>query len=60
MRDLGVLVQISMSHYDSHRAIMLAKNLVFHVQTKHIALKYHFIQDVLEDKHMDLVKVHTM
>ena len=27
--------------------------------TKHIDVKYHFIWDVLEDKHMELVKVHT-
>ena len=38
---------------------MLAKNLVFHAKTKHIDVKYHFIWDVLEDKHMELVKVHT-
>ena len=39
---------------------MFAKNLLFHEKTKHIAIKYHFIQDVLEDKHMELVKVHTI
>ena len=38
---------------------MLAQNLVFHAKTKHIDVKYHFIRDVLEDKHMELVKVHT-
>ena len=26
---------------------------------KHIDVKYHFIRDMLEDKHMKLVKVHT-
>ena len=46
-------------HCNSHSAIMLAKNLVFHAKTKHIAVKYHFIRDVLEDKQMELVKVHT-
>ena len=38
---------------------MLAKNLVFHAKTKHIDVKYHFIWDVLENKHMELVKVCT-
>ena len=38
---------------------MLAKNPMFHAKTKHIVVKYHFIQDVLEDKKMELVKVHT-
>ena len=32
---------------------------MFHAKTKHIHVKYHFIRDVLEDKHMELVKVHT-
>ena len=48
-----------MLHYDSQSAIMLAKNPVFHAKTKHIAVKYHFIRDVLEDKQMELMKVHT-
>ena len=38
---------------------MLEKNLVFHAKTKHIDVKYHFIKDMLEDKLMKLVKVHT-
>ena len=32
---------------------------MFHAKTKHIFVKYHFIRDVLEDKLMELVKVHT-
>ena len=38
---------------------MLAKNPLFHANTKHIDVKYHFIRDVLEDKHMELLRVHT-
>ena len=38
---------------------MLAKNPVFHAKTKHIDVKYHFIRAVLEDKLIQLVKVHT-
>ena len=52
------MVKMPTLHYDSQSAIMLAKNLVFHAKTKHIAMKYHFIWDVLEDKLMELVKVH--
>ena len=59
MGDLGILVEVPTLHCDSQSAIMLAKNLVFHTKTKHIDVKYHFIWDVLEDKHMELVKVHT-
>ena len=38
---------------------MLAKNLMFHAKTKHIEVKFHFIRDMLEDKRLHLVKVHT-
>ena len=58
--DLGIRVEKPMLHCDSQSAIMLAKNPVFHAKTKHIAVKYHFIWDVLEDKKMELVKVHTI
>ena len=57
--DLGISVEVPTLHCDSQSAIMLAKNPVFHAKTKHIDVKYHFIRDVLEDKHMELVKVHT-
>ena len=37
---------------------MLAKNLVFYAKKKHIDVVYHFIRDVVEEKHMVLMKVH--
>ncbi|MCO5614868.1 hypothetical protein L7F22_069153 [Adiantum nelumboides] len=57
--ELGIFAKTPTLHCDSQSAIMLANNLVFHAKTKHISVKYHFIQDVLEIKHMHLVKVHT-
>ena len=66
VRDLGITIEMPTLHYDSQIAIMLAKNLVFHAKnlvfhakTKHIDVKYHFIRDMLEDKLLELVKVHT-
>lgn len=56
--DLGISVEVPTLHCDSQSAIMLAKNPVFHAKTKHIAVKYPFIQDVLENKLMEIVKVH--
>ncbi|MCO5609566.1 hypothetical protein L7F22_063796 [Adiantum nelumboides] len=56
--DLSISAKTPTLHCDSQSAIMLAKNPVFHAKTKHISAKHHFIQDVLEDKHMQLVKAH--
>ena len=59
VRDLGITLEMPTLHCDSQSAIMLEKNLVFHAKTKHIDVKYHFIRDMLEDKLLELVKVHT-
>lgn len=45
--DLGITVEMSLLHYDSQSAIQLAKNLVFHVKTKHVVVKFHSIQEIL-------------
>lgn len=57
--DLDIIGQITMLRCDSHSAIALANNPVFHAKTKHIEVRYHFIQDVLADKCIELVKIHT-
>lgn len=59
VEELGIEAKIPVLHCDSQSAIMLARNPVFHAKTKHIEVKYHFIRSVLEDKAIELVKVHT-
>ena len=59
VRDLGIAVEIPTLHYDSQSTILLAKNSIFHTKTKNIEVKYHFIREMLEDKLMKLMKVHT-
>jgi len=44
---------------DSQSAIHLAKNSTFHSRSKHIDVRYHWIRDVMEDKLLQLEKVHT-
>lgn len=44
---------------DSHSAIALARNNVFHERTKHIATKMHFIRDKVEDGEVQVSKMHT-
>ncbi|WP_176691529.1 Ty1/Copia family ribonuclease HI, partial [Enterobacter cloacae complex sp. GF14B] len=57
--DLGINADMPELYCDSQSAIQLAKNPVFHSKTKHIDVKYHFIREVLEDKQIQLLKIHT-
>ena len=44
---------------DNQSVIHLSKNASFHSRSKHIDVRYHWIQDVLNSKRMQLEKVHT-
>ena len=46
-------------HCDSQSAIHLNKNSSFHSRSKQINFRYHWICDVLNDKLLQLEKVHT-
>lgn len=39
---------------DNQSAISLAKNAVFHSRTKHIAIRYHFIREIVEKGEIEL------
>ncbi|MCO5600619.1 hypothetical protein L7F22_054734 [Adiantum nelumboides] len=57
--DLGIKEETPMLHCDSQSAIQLARNPVYHSKTKHVDVNYHFIREMVEDKQVQLVKVHT-
>ncbi|KAH9650921.1 hypothetical protein KPL70_026553 [Citrus sinensis] len=44
---------------DSQSALHIARNLAFHSKTKHIGVQYHFVREVVEDRSVDLQKIHT-
>ena len=44
-------------HSDSQSAIFLTKNSAFHLKSKHIQTKYHFIRYLVEDKLVILEKI---
>jgi hypothetical protein len=46
---LGRHVEVVELKVDSKSALALGKNPVFHVRSKHIKIKYHFIRSCLED-----------
>ena len=59
MEELGKERENRRLSSDSQSSIHIAKNSSFHLRTKHIQLKYHFIRFVLEDELLKLEKIHT-
>jgi hypothetical protein len=45
--------------YDNQSAIHLSKNASFHLRSKHIEVRYHWIRNVLSSKQLQFEKVHT-
>ena len=44
---------------DSQSALHIVRNPTFHFKRKHIGVQYHFVREVVEDKSVDLQKIHT-
>lgn len=43
---------------DSQSAMDLSKDSMYHAHTKHIDIRYHWLRDVIEEKRLNLKKVH--
>jgi len=59
VRELGFKQGAVKIHCDSQSAIALAKNAVFHEKTKHMAIKYNFIRDLISEGYIQVVKIAT-
>jgi hypothetical protein len=59
MEELGKNQENNRLYCDKESVIHLAKNSTFHLNTKHIQLRYHSIQSILEDGNLKLEKIHT-
>lgn len=59
LNDMGFKQETATVWCDSQSAICLSKNNTFHERTKHVAVKYHFIRDVIEDGEVEVNKIHT-
>ena len=44
---------------DNTSAINISKNPMMHAKTKHIAIKYHYVRELVEDKQVKLEYIHT-
>lgn len=45
---------------DSHSAIHLSKNSVYHERTKHIDVRLHFVRDVISQGQVKVEKISTL
>lgn len=50
LADYGMNSHPLMVNYDNQSAINISKNPVMHSKTKHIAIRYHFVRDLVEAK----------
>ena len=46
-------------YYDNTSAINISKNLVMHTKTKYIAIKYHYVRELVQDKEVKMEYVNT-
>lgn len=46
-------------HYDNTSAINISKNPIMHTKIKHIAIKYHYLKELVQDKKVKLEYVET-
>ncbi|GJT34176.1 putative ribonuclease H-like domain-containing protein [Tanacetum coccineum] len=44
---------------ENESTICIVKNLMFHLKTKHIEIRHHFIRDSNEKKLIQMIKIHT-
>ncbi|CAL3971709.1 unnamed protein product [Diplocarpon coronariae] len=59
--ELGFYIQNKLPLYtDNNGALLLAKNPQFHERTKHIAVKYHYIRDLISKGEIDLIYINTL
>ena len=57
--ELGFKQQAAEIYCDSHSAIYLAKNSMFHERTKHVRVKYNFIRELVAHGFVKVLKIHT-
>ena len=59
LHDYGITQDTMCVFCDNTSAINLSKNLVQHSKSKHIEIRYHFIQDLVEEKIVCLEFINT-
>ena len=58
-KELGLHKKHYVVFCDIQSAIHFSRNLSFHAKSKHINMRYHWIQDVLDKELLKLVKINA-
>jgi hypothetical protein len=59
LQELGLQQESYLLYCDSQSVIHLSKNSTFNSRSKHIDVRYHWIRDVLDEKLLQIEKIHT-
>ena len=53
------ITKLVVLYYDNTSSINISKNLVMHIKTKHIAIKYDYLREVVQDWEVGIEYVNT-
>ena len=59
LQELGLHQKKYVVYCDSHNAIDLSKNTMYHARTNHINVRYHWIREKIKDGSMQFMKIPT-
>ena len=57
--NLGIEKDLLKINCDSMNAINLAKTQVYHAKKEHIYVSFHFVQEILDEGDIELLRIHT-
>ena len=52
-------IKLVILYCDNTSEINISKNPVMHAKTKHIAIKYHYVRELVEEKQVKMEYIHT-
>ena len=51
------IIEPMIHYYNNTSSINISKNSVMHTKTKHIAIKYHYLRELVQDKGVDSIYI---
>ena len=52
------ITKLVILYCDNTSAIKISKNPIMHAKTNHIAIKYHYVRELVEDKQLKMEYIH--